>query len=189
MSPREARHERWRLEVEQAYVNGCKIESRARGGSVWLEDKNPSFRWGYWDYRYVDGAGVAHDNIPDVDIIVTRHRSLADFLISVGLATVETPVIEEVGDWRQIAGKHVAGNLPIHLARLTEFYTAVTLLIPPTHRNKELSLKEVSDFAIEIAHYRVDPVKLVRKSKSQKMYPEDESIGPFAPPNHEEKSR
>lgn len=188
ISPRYDRNLRWRNEVHRAYLDGLRIESRSRGSHTWLEDRAPSFDWGYYEYRFIDGAGVAHDKVPDIDIIVTRHQSLADFFVNIGFATASTPVIAEVVDWRQITGKHVAGNLPIHLARLTEWYTAVTMNIPSPLRGRELSLGQVMQYAVEVVHYQVDPYKTV-KAKAKDITPQRDDALHIDPPNHLEKPR
>lgn len=51
-----------------------------------------------------------------VDLIVTRHASLVDYLRELGLATDATPVIKHVADAAVLDGKRVAGVLPLHLA-------------------------------------------------------------------------
>lgn len=74
-----------------------------------------------------------------VDLIVTRHAALKEFLISKGAADASTPVLPHASE-ADVRGKEVAGVLPMHLAVLAATYTTVELALPLEMRGKELTL-------------------------------------------------
>lgn len=72
-------------------------------------------------------------------IIVTRHEALVAWLKQNGITGKVTPhaTVENV------AGNHVIGVLPLHLAAKAAVVTTVSLDVPENLRGKELSLKEI----------------------------------------------
>ncbi len=80
-----------------------------------------------------------------IDLIVTRHPALKDYLIERGVATANTPVLPHASA-EDVRGKAVAGILPMHLAALTASFTTVELALPLELRGKELSLDDMRKY-------------------------------------------
>ena len=78
-----------------------------------------------------------------IDVIVTRHPALTEYLVKIGLAAPGTPVIDHVSDPSVLDGRHVAGVLPLHLASRAASVTEIPLRLTPEDRGKELSLDEL----------------------------------------------
>ena len=108
-----------------------------------------------------------------VELVVTRHSALVDYLKEVGLADEGTEVISHATP-EDVRGKRVCGVLPHSLSALCETFTEVPLAIPPELRGKELSLEEIRQYAGDPVTYRVisaseittDIVELVRASST-----------------------
>ena len=77
-----------------------------------------------------------------IDLIVTRHPALKDYLIERGVADAATPVLPHAGI-EDVQGKAVAGVLPLHLAAACGSLTTVELALPLELRGKELSLEDM----------------------------------------------
>ena len=77
-----------------------------------------------------------------IDLIVTRHPALKDYLIERGVADAATPVLPHAGI-DDVAGKSVAGVLPLHLAAACASLTTVELALPLEMRGKELSIEDM----------------------------------------------
>lgn len=80
-----------------------------------------------------------------VDLIVTRHAALKEFLISKGAADASTPVLPHASE-EDVRGKEVAGVLPMHLAALTATFTTVELALPLEMRGRELTLDDMKRY-------------------------------------------
>lgn len=89
-----------------------------------------------------------------IEIIVTRHPGLVEYLRELGLATAETVVISHAAP-ETIRGKRVCGVLPHSLSCLCESFTEVPLTLPAELRGKELSLAEVRQYAAAPVTYKV----------------------------------
>lgn len=81
-----------------------------------------------------------------IDLVVTRHKGLVDYLQEIGLADEKTEIIEHASP-SDIKGKHVAGVLPHSLACLTKKFTAVPVRIPRDQKG-DLSLEEIKKYVI-----------------------------------------
>ena len=79
-------------------------------------------------------------------VVVTKHRSLVDYILETGLAD-ETAEIVEHTTADMVKGRDVIGILPLHLASLANTVTVVPLRIPSYLRGKELTLDEVRALA------------------------------------------
>ena len=77
-----------------------------------------------------------------IDLIVTRHAALKDYLIERGVADAATPVLPHAAA-SDVEGKAVAGVLPLHLAAACASLTTVELALPLELRGKELSLEDM----------------------------------------------
>lgn len=88
-------------------------------------------------------------------VVVTRHPALVDYLAELGIVAEEVITHATAED---VAGKHVIGVLPLHLAALTVTVTTVPLNIPPELRGEELTLEQVREFAGTPATYYVGDI-------------------------------
>jgi len=91
-------------------------------------------------------------------VIVTRHPALLSYIKELGLIDDQGTVacIMHVTDpAREIAGKHVIGVLPLHLAALATKVTEIPLNLPPNLRGKELTLEQVRQYAQPPVTYQV----------------------------------
>ena len=88
-------------------------------------------------------------------IIITRHSSLIEYLKKHGIINDEDYKVIPHANEDDVAGKHVIGVLPIHLAALTESYTTVNMNIPPEMRGKELTLEDMEKYVTGIETYFV----------------------------------
>lgn len=89
-----------------------------------------------------------------VDLIVTRHPALREFLIRKGIADETTPVVVHASP-ASVMGKHVAGVLPLFLAAIAASLTNVELSLPLEMRGKELSVEDMEKFCVGIRTYQV----------------------------------
>ena len=91
-----------------------------------------------------------------IELIVTRHQGLVEYLKEIGLADELTEVISHVENPEILTGKHVCGVLPHHLSCLCEVFTEVPLIgMPAELRGKELDLGQVRQYAGELVHYKI----------------------------------
>lgn len=92
-----------------------------------------------------------------VDVVVTRHHGLIEYLLEIGMADSYTEVISHATA-EAVAGKHVCGVLPHSLSCLTEYFTEVPLALPPELRGVELTLEQVRQYAGRPVTYKVTKV-------------------------------
>ena len=93
-----------------------------------------------------------------IDMIVTRHPGLLEYLRELGLATAETVVVSHATPV-DVAGKRVCGVLPHSLSCLCDTLTEVPLTLPAELRGQELTLDQVRQYAGEPVTYRVEVVR------------------------------
>jgi len=89
-----------------------------------------------------------------IDLVVTRHPGLVEFLRERGLCAPGVAVIPHASP-EDVRGKHVCGVLPHSLSCLCESFTEVPLALPAELRGVELSLEQVRQYASEPATYIV----------------------------------
>ncbi len=89
-----------------------------------------------------------------IDLVVTRHPGLVEYLREIGLADSDTEVVAHATP-ENVSGKHVCGVLPHSLSCLTASFTEVPLQLPAELRGKELTLGEVRQYAGAPVTYRV----------------------------------
>jgi len=65
-----------------------------------------------------------------IDLIVTRHPGLVEYLRKIGLASSQTEVVAHATA-DAVAGKHVCGVLPHSLSCLCDKFTEIPLAVPP----------------------------------------------------------
>lgn len=92
-----------------------------------------------------------------IDLIVTRHPALKDYLIERGVADAATPVLPHASA-ADVEGKAVAGILPMHLAALTASFTTVELALPLELRGKELSIEDMRRYCKGLRTFEVREV-------------------------------
>ena len=92
-----------------------------------------------------------------IDVIVTRHNGLVQYLLEIGLADSSTQVISHASP-DAIRGKHVCGVLPHSLSCLCESFTEVPLKLPAELRGVELTLEQVRCYAAPAVTYKVTVV-------------------------------
>jgi len=90
-----------------------------------------------------------------VEIVVTRHPGLVDYLREIGLADSKTEVIGHATP-DLVRGKHVCGVLPHSLSCLCETFTEVPLALPAELRGVELTLDQVRRYAGAPVTYHVE---------------------------------
>ena len=92
-----------------------------------------------------------------IDLIVTRHPGLVEYLQEIGLAGSSTEVISHASP-EAVAGKNVCGVLPHSLSCLCESFTEVPLILPAELRGSELTLEQVRQYARPAVTYKVREV-------------------------------
>ncbi len=90
---------------------------------------------------------------PYVDIIVSRHPAAIQFIRE----TMESPNLPVVAQATadDVRGKHVVGNLPLHLAALAKSVTSVEFSGSPP-RGSEYSLEEMKAAGAHLSTYKVE---------------------------------
>lgn len=94
-----------------------------------------------------------------IDIIVTRHPALKQYLINKGIASEATLVLDHATE-EDVRGKNVAGILPLHLAAVAESIVTVELALPLEMRGKELSLEDMEKFCKGLRKFSVKALPL-----------------------------
>ena len=89
-----------------------------------------------------------------LDLIVTRHPGLVEYLREIGLATAGTMVISHASP-EAVTGKHVCGVLPHSLSCLCASFTEIPLTLPAGLRGAELTVAKVREFSGPAVTYRV----------------------------------
>ncbi len=81
-----------------------------------------------------------------IDIITSRHTTVQPYLYRKGIINPKSgiPVVARAS-LQQIVGKNVFGQLPLHLACLTNTMSKFPMKVPKEWRHRELSMKELSD--------------------------------------------
>lgn len=92
-----------------------------------------------------------------IDLIVTRHPGLVEYLRELGLCQEGVEVISHASP-EAVAGRHVCGVLPHSLSCLTASFTEVPLALPAELRGVELTLEQVRLYASAPVTYRVEVV-------------------------------
>ena len=89
-------------------------------------------------------------------IVITRHPALVEVLKELAPEVASAKVLAQATA-ADVAGKHVYGVLPLHLAALADKVTAVTIITPPELRGVELSVEQVRQYmSKDLATYRVE---------------------------------
>lgn len=83
-----------------------------------------------------------------IELIVTRHPALVDYLREIGMIPDGARVIAHA-TVAEVRGRHVCGVLPLHVAAECASVTMIPLDIPSSLRGVELTLEQVREFARE----------------------------------------
>ncbi len=89
-----------------------------------------------------------------LDLVVTRHNGLVEYLGELGLVSEATQVVTHAYP-ELVTGRNVCGVLPHSLSCLCETFTEVPLRLPPELRGVELTLEQVRELADDPVTYRV----------------------------------
>jgi len=82
----------------------------------------------------------------EVDIVITRHPALVDYLREQGIVSGDVEVISHASP-DVVRGKHVLGVLPHSLSCLCASFTEIPLRLPPEMRGKELTIEDLRKYA------------------------------------------
>jgi putative CRISPR-associated protein (TIGR02620 family) len=88
-----------------------------------------------------------------IDLVVTRHGGLVEFLRRRGLVDENVQVVAHVSDPSILDGKVVAGVLPVNLAARTTAYCSVNLDLPLELRGKELTAEQTEQYCTGVEYY------------------------------------
>jgi len=89
-----------------------------------------------------------------IDLVVTRHPGLVEYLIEIGLANQSTEVISHASP-EAVTGKHVCGVLPHSLSCLCASFTEIPLNLPQHLRGVELPKHLIHEYAGIPVTYKV----------------------------------
>ena len=95
--------------------------------------------------------------IMKIDLIVTRHPGLVEYLIEAGVVSSNVEVITHASP-QAITGRHVCGVLPHSLSCLTASFTEVPLRLTPELRGKELTVEDVRAIACPPVTYQIEVI-------------------------------
>ncbi len=90
-----------------------------------------------------------------IDLVVTKHKGLVEFLRQRGLVDGSVEVVAHITDPSILDGKVVAGVLPVHLAARCSAYCSVNLELPFELRGKELTAEQTEQYCVGIEYYRI----------------------------------
>lgn len=96
-----------------------------------------------------------------IDLVVTRHPGLVDYLREVGLVDDDVDVVKHATP-ALLRGRNVCGVLPHSLSSLCKTFTEVPLVVPQSLRGEELRLEQVRALAGPPATYTVEVVDVTQ---------------------------
>lgn len=100
-------------------------------------------------------------------LVVTRYKSLVDYLKELKLIDDKTKIITHANA-DDVRNKHVLGVLPYWLACHTAKFTEVQLRIPSEKRGTELTLEEIRFYASEPKTYIIRQTSFEEEEKKEK---------------------
>ena len=92
-----------------------------------------------------------------IDLVVTRHDGLVEYLLQEGIIDSSTKVISHAQP-EIIKGKNVLGVLPHSLSCLTLSFSEIPLDLTPADRGQELTCSRIREIAGEMVTYKVNVV-------------------------------
>lgn len=93
----------------------------------------------------------------NIDLIVTRHPGLVEYLIEEEIVPADVEVISHASP-EAITGRHVCGVLPHSLSCLTASFSEVPLRLPTELRGAELSVADVRKYAGALVAYKIEVI-------------------------------
>ncbi len=93
------------------------------------------------------------------DLVVTRHQSLVDYMMEIGLISGQEQIVSHVRP-QDIEGKDVVGVLPLAIAKHANTVTEVPLQMTKQDRGKDLDIKRVREIAETPICYRIQSQRL-----------------------------
>ena len=94
-----------------------------------------------------------------IDLIITRHPTLVEYLVAEGFVSPDTPVIEHVTP-EDVRGRNVIGVVPFHLGALCKSVTEVPLALTPEMRKAgELTIEQIREIAGPPVTYHVQRLR------------------------------
>lgn len=102
---------------------------------------------------------MPREEVMRVDLIITRHPGLLEFLLQEGVLVGSVPVLAHAKA-EDLRGKVVIGVLPLHLAAEADLVIEAQLDLTPEMRGKELSADEVRRVFRGFRAYRVEPADI-----------------------------
>lgn len=93
-----------------------------------------------------------------IDLVVTRHPGLVEYLRELGLVDENVEVINHASP-EVVAGHHVCGVLPHSLSCMTSMFTEIPLNLPAELRGKELTLEDMRQYSSKPITYKVKIIK------------------------------
>ena len=91
----------------------------------------------------------------NIDVVITRHPALVEYLLDEKIIQENTKVVEHVTIPEMVQGKNVLGVLPHNLSCLCESFTEVPLRLPSELRGKELTIDQIRQYASDPVTYKV----------------------------------
>jgi putative CRISPR-associated protein (TIGR02620 family) len=92
-----------------------------------------------------------------IDLIVTRHPGLVQYLTEEGIVSADVETISHASP-EAITGRHVLGVLPHSLSCLTASFTEIPMRLPAELRGKELTVEDVRKYAGAPVTYHVEVI-------------------------------
>jgi len=90
-----------------------------------------------------------------IDVVVTRHPGLVEYLVEEGIVTKDVEVLSHASP-AEVTGRHVLGVLPHSLSCLTASFTEVPLRLTSELRGVELTAKIVRSIASPPVTYKIE---------------------------------
>ncbi len=81
-----------------------------------------------------------------IDIVITRHQGLVDYLLEEEIISPQTQVVAHATP-ELVRGKNVLGVLPHNLSCLCRTFTEIPLALPQELRGKELTKETIRKYA------------------------------------------
>lgn len=90
-------------------------------------------------------------------LVVTRHMSLVDYAMEIGLIDSSAEVVSHVTA-EIVKDRHVLGVLPHSMSCLTLSFTEIPLSLPAELRGTELTIEQLRQYAGQPVTYKVEKV-------------------------------
>ena len=93
-------------------------------------------------------------SLVNIEIVVTKQAELVQYLKDKGIVGIsdDTQIMEHATR-ADVAGKHVLGYLPYHIAAVAESVTVIPIRAPVYLRGKTLTRNQIERYAISPKRY------------------------------------